>query len=195
VGPTRNTIVFPTTRLWPTLVAIMLVLLSACDTKDTAVEKKSETDPPTFAEIEWKDLIPAEEIENYRHAVVFSMRNIDHNTDQRAAQFGSFKTVAAMEGRRIALPGYVVPLDTDDHGLMTAFFFVPTMGACIHVPPPPPDQMIYVTLSRPVTAPDIGESRWLRGKLHAQTHELNLASAAYSMTDPQLDPRPLGDGS
>lgn len=189
----RNALVLLASCGWSTLVASALAMLSACGAQDPAAGKKEGA--PAFVELEWKELIPPEELEDYRRAVVFSMRHIDHNTDQKAAQFGSFKTVATMEGRRIALPGYVVPLDTDDHGLMTSFFFVPTMGACIHVPPPPPDQMVYVTLSRPAHAPDLGESRWLRGIVHTQTHDLAAASAAYSMTDPQLDPRPLGDGS
>ncbi|HEY0230125.1 MAG TPA: DUF3299 domain-containing protein [Dokdonella sp.] len=167
------------------------IALAACDEHAQA----PATPAVDFAEIEWKALIPPEEIENYHLAVAFSMRNIDHNSEQRAAQFGSFKTVAAMEGRAVSLAGYVVPLDTDDRGRMTAFFFVPTMGACIHVPPPPPDQMVYVTLSQPMPAPEPGDSRWLRGTLHTQTHDADLASAAYSMQDAQLAPRPLDAGS
>ena len=169
----------------------LCLVLAACAER-TQVPAKPVT---TFAEIDWKDLIPPDEIENYHLAVAFSMRNIDHNSEQRAAQFGSFKTVTAMEGRPVSLAGYVVPLDTDDHGRMTAFFFVPTMGACIHVPPPPPDQMVYVTLSQPTQAPQLGDSRWLRGTLHTQTHDSDIASAAYSMQDAQLAPRPLETGS
>jgi len=171
--------------------ATLCIAVAACGERVQAPAKAA----PDFAEIEWKDLIPPDEIENYRLAVAFSMRHIDHTSEQRAAQFGSFKTVAAMEGRQISLAGYVVPLDTDDHGRMTAFFFVPTMGACIHVPPPPPDQMVYVTLSQPIDAPQLGDSRWLRGTLHTQTHDADLASAAYRMQDAQLAPRPLGSGS
>lgn len=176
-------------------VSAACIGLAACSGADRTAAPNAAAKESVFAEIDWKDLIPADEIENYHLAVAFSMRNIDHGSDQRAAQFGSFKTVAALEGRRVALPGYVIPVDTDDKGQMTAFFFVPTMGACIHVPPPPPDQMVYVTLSNPVPAPELGDSRWLRGTLHAQTHDAELASAAYSMQDPQLAPRPLDAGS
>jgi len=179
-------------RAIPALIgATLCIAVAACGERVQAPAKAA----PDFAEIEWKDLIPPDEIENYRLAVAFSMRHIDHTSEQRAAQFGSFKTVAAMEGRPVSLAGYVVPLDTDDHGRMTAFFFVPTMGACIHVPPPPPDQMVYVTLSQPIDAPQLGDSRWLRGTLHTQTHDADLASAAYRMQDAQLAPRPLGSGS
>jgi hypothetical protein len=173
--------------------AFVCLVIAACSHTDHAPTPAAAT-APIYAEIDWKDLIPADEIENYHLAVAFSMRNIDHNSEQRAAQFGSFKTVAALEGRAVALPGYVVPLDTDDQGRMSAFFFMPTMGACIHVPPPPPDQMIFVQLSQPIAAPEIGDSRWLRGVLHTQTHDGELASAAYAMQDAELAPRPLDAG-
>jgi hypothetical protein len=171
----------------------MALALAACEHPVNGGGKAPDSKPARFAVIDWDQLIPAEEMENHRLAVAFSMRNIDHGTDQRAAQFGSFKTVAALERRSVALPGYVVPLDTDDQGRMTAFFFVPSMGACIHVPPPPPDQIVYATLSQAVPAPALGESSWLRGTLHAQTHDLEQASAAYSMNDAQLAARRPGE--
>lgn len=141
---------------------------------------------PEFSEIDWMDLIPADELENYRLGVAFAVSRADHSVEQRPDQFGSFKTVPSMNGRKVALQGYVVPLDIDEHGLMTSFFFVPTLGACIHVPPPPPDQMIYVSLSKPVTAPEYGESAWLKGTLRTEAQNLELASAAYTMRDPAL---------
>lgn len=169
------------------VVAVMSCVLGACNrTNDTP--RSAIAAAPDFAEIDWMDLIPADELENYRLGVAFAVSRVDHSVEQRPAQFGSFKTVPSMDGRKVALQGYVVPLDTDDHGLMTSFFFVQTLGACIHVPPPPPDQMIYVSLSEPVTAPEYGESSWLKGTLHTETQNLALASAAYSMRDPVLTP-------
>lgn len=177
---------------WLCAILPMALALIACGGHGSG-GNEVDSKPPRFAVIDWDQLIPAEEMENHRLAVAFSMRNIDHSTDQRAAQFGSFKTVALLEGRSVALPGYVVPLDTDDQGRMSAFFFVPSMGACIHVPPPPPDQIVYVTLTQAMPAPALGESSWLRGTLHAQTHDGELASAAYSMKDAQLAARRLDE--
>jgi hypothetical protein len=169
------------------LAALALAGLAAC--ADEASNTPAAAAPaPEFAAIDWLDLIPPEELENYRLGVAFATSRIDHLVEQRPSQFGSFATVAALEGRKISLQGYVVPLDTDEQGLMTSYFFVPTLGACIHVPPPPPDQMIYVNLSMPATAPEYGEARWLKGTLHTQTHNLELASAAYAMQDPVLSP-------
>lgn len=50
-----------------------------------------------------------------------------------------------LQGKRIAIPGFMVPLE-DDAQEVTEFLLVPYAGACIHVPPPPPNQMVYVKL-------------------------------------------------
>jgi hypothetical protein len=170
-------------------VAVLAIsVLPACTDPPVNAPPASSAPAPEFSPIDWMDLIPADELENYRLGVAFAVSRVDHSVEQRPAQFGSFKTVPSMNGRKVALQGYIVPLDTDDHGLMTSFFFVPTLGACIHVPPPPPDQMIYVSLSDPVTAPEYGESSWLKGTLRTEAQNLQLASAAYSMRDPVISP-------
>ena len=46
-----------------------------------------------------------------------------------------------VEGR---IPGFVVPLKTTEDIRILEFFLVPYYGACIHVPPPPPNQIIHV---------------------------------------------------
>jgi hypothetical protein len=49
-----------------------------------------------------------------------------------------------MNGKNIRIGGYPVPLETDAKGRSTLFFLVPYPGACIHVPPPPPNQLVLV---------------------------------------------------
>ncbi|MBB4842666.1 hypothetical protein HNP55_001181 [Paucibacter oligotrophus] len=51
-----------------------------------------------------------------------------------------------LEGRPVRLPGYVVPLQTGKAGL-SEFLLVPYFGACIHTPPPPANQIVYVRLA------------------------------------------------
>jgi uncharacterized protein len=52
----------------------------------------------------------------------------------------------ALNGKKVAIPGFMVPLE-DDADQVTEFILVPFAGACIHVPPPPPNQMVYVKLT------------------------------------------------
>lgn len=71
-------------------------------------------------------------------------QEIDHSSPDRAKQFGSSQVVDAADGRTVDLDGYVVPLGTNDAGLVDELLFVPFYGACIHVPPPPPNQIIQI---------------------------------------------------
>ncbi len=52
-----------------------------------------------------------------------------------------------LDGKRVAIPGFMVPLE-DDAEKVTEFLLVPYAGACIHVPPPPPNQMVHVLVAR-----------------------------------------------
>jgi hypothetical protein len=111
---------------------------------------------------------------------------IVHQGTLQMPQHGSFFSVRALDGQRVRLPGYVVPLRTDDAGLLRELFFVPFYGACIHVPPPPPNQMIYATLSRPMRAPDLYTPMTLTGTLHTSTHDEGTTAASYEMDDASL---------
>lgn len=52
-----------------------------------------------------------------------------------------------LAGKRVSIPGFMVPLEDDlDH--VTEFLLVPYAGACIHVPPPPPNQIVYVQMNK-----------------------------------------------
>jgi hypothetical protein len=55
--------------------------------------------------------------------------------------------VLALSGRRVSIPGFMVPLE-DDLDVVTEFLLVPYAGACIHVPPPPPNQIVYVKMNK-----------------------------------------------
>ncbi len=51
--------------------------------------------------------------------------------------------VREYDGKQVAISGYLLPLNFSETG-GDEFLLVPYVGACIHVPPPPPNQMIYV---------------------------------------------------
>jgi uncharacterized protein len=51
----------------------------------------------------------------------------------------------ALQNKQVSIPGFMVPLE-DDENEVTEFLLVPYAGACIHTPPPPPNQMIYVKM-------------------------------------------------
>lgn len=71
----------------------------------------------------------------------------------------------ALNGKRVRVPGYMVPLDDFATGA-TEFILVPYYGACIHTPPPPPNQMVYVKMNggREVEV-NLWDPVWIEGEL------------------------------
>lgn len=54
-------------------------------------------------------------------------------------------TLEELDGKLVRVPGFIVPLD-DFAEEVTEFLLVPYFGACVHLPPPPPNQMVFVTM-------------------------------------------------
>ena len=111
---------------------------------------------------------------------------IDHSSPERAKQFGSSRVVDSADGRAVDLDGYVVPLGTNDAGLVDELLFVPFYGACIHVPPPPPNQIIHVTLATPLALGTLWDPYRLAGRLQVKRFDADIASASYDVAGATL---------
>lgn len=96
--------------------------------------------------------------------------------------------VQALDGQRIKLPGYVVPLDVNEDGNVTTFLFVPYLGACIHVPPPPSNQIVYIEHADGVRLDALYQPFWVEGTLHVEATHSELAQAGYRMRASKLYP-------
>ncbi|MDR2459416.1 MAG: DUF3299 domain-containing protein [Deltaproteobacteria bacterium] len=87
----------------------------------------------------------------------------------------------SMDGKNIKIPGFVVPLDFEET-LIREFFLVPFFGACIHVPPPPPNQIIYVKSQAGVKDLAVMDVVWVYGKIKAEKYSAdNLGLAGYTL--------------
>ncbi|MEO1293109.1 MAG: DUF3299 domain-containing protein, partial [Pseudomonadota bacterium] len=64
--------------------------------------------------------------------------------------------------KTVQMPGYVVPLDYMEEGTKT-FLLVPFIGACIHVPPPPPNQIVLVESAEPYPLKEFFEAVTVTG--------------------------------
>jgi uncharacterized protein len=140
-------------------------------------------DAQGFAELDWTHMMPKEDF-----AILRDAPPVIHVGNHQGAQFGTLHTIVALNNQRVRLTGYVVPLETDAEGKMTEFFFVPFYGACIHVPPPPPNMLIHVSLSKAIDTPQIWDPFWLRGVMHTETQRNAIAASAYAMRDAELVP-------
>ncbi len=57
----------------------------------------------------------------------------------------AFAVVPELNGQTIRMPGFVLPLEYAGKKV-TEFLLVPWVGACIHTPPPPPNQIVHVVV-------------------------------------------------
>jgi hypothetical protein len=90
--------------------------------------------------------------------------------------------------RDIRIPGFIVPLEYGDDQLITEFFLVPYFGACIHVPPPPPNQIIYVKYPKGLLIDALYDPFWIEGKLTTEIIANDLATSAYSLSAANIEP-------
>jgi hypothetical protein len=89
---------------------------------------------------------------------------------------------------RVRMPGYIVPLDFSAESKHTEFLLVPYFGACLHSPPPPPNQIVFVTANPPASIPDIYEPVWLEGEMKTGRFDTDMANSAYELKLSKLEP-------
>lgn len=89
--------------------------------------------------------------------------------------------VSALDGQFIRLPGYIVPLEVSEDGRTTDFLLVPYFGACIHVPPPPSNQIVHVTSKEGVRVDELYQPYWIEGAMQVKASTSELADAGYQM--------------
>jgi hypothetical protein len=89
--------------------------------------------------------------------------------------------VAELDGKRVKIGGYVVPLDFEATSIKE-FLLVPFVGACIHVPPPPANQIIYVTAADGFDVSGSFDPVTVTGTIKTETAFTGLADAGYSIT-------------
>lgn len=105
-----------------------------------------------------------------------------------AQQSPAAPVVEALHGQAVRLPGYVVPLGMDRAGQVREFLLVPYYGACIHVPPPPSNQIVYVTSSAGVAIDALWQPFWIEGELRVEHSSSALAEAGYRMRAERIVP-------
>ncbi len=96
--------------------------------------------------------------------------------------------VPELDGKRVRIGGYVVPLDFEATNVKE-FLLVPFVGACIHVPPPPPNQIVYVKSEKGFDVQGSFDPVWVTGTLKTASQYTGLAETGYSIDAEKVETR------
>jgi len=173
---------------------ILSALMSAgfaLATPDAFARLQSEApSSPAYLDLSWADLLPEGEAE--RIAQLQQMQAIqngfDHFGTDRMPQIQTFNTVEALDGRRVRMGGYVLPFDFTGSREINRFLLVPYVGACIHVPPPPPNQLVYVTADPPIAIQGLWDPVYVEGTMRTTRQDNELGDTAYTLELIEMSP-------
>lgn len=170
------------------LIAALLVLFS----------KLNPTQAANYEEIDWVALMPEDDLSallnrpEFLNDIAdgsaadsvddFASKQLEDEQAQRYQQaLVSTRVIEAFDGKAIRIPGFIVPLEQNDEQKATAFFVVPYFGACLHMPPPPPNQILYVEYKEGIAVENLYDPYWFEGTVKIDNHESALGTSAYSL--------------
>jgi len=145
-----------------------------------------------WRELGWDDLMPPD----WDPLKLLEGRGVEalNDGDPRAEalmrelreQWDRAPTRPELDGLRIRIPGYVVPLDMLG-GEIREFLLVPYLGACIHTPPPPANQIIHVISSRRHSLQTM-DAIWINGTLRLAQSDTSMGVSGYRIEAASVEP-------
>lgn len=178
---------------WPSLKNSFLTQQELYLTPNT--ELQSRFSQMVVKPLGWRDLLPEEEeaylsqyqakyqqnkkVESLVDQVLLS---IQASTDKAyMSTLSSTNIVEDLLEQAISISGFIVPIDLNEDRTLKSFFVVPYYGACIHFPPPPPNQMVYVQLPDGFAHHNLNDAFTLTGILKKGLFEDPLGTSAYML--------------
>ena len=143
--------------------------------------------PGEIVELDWRDLLPEKERSHYSPVAPPPIHGPLGEGGPPAQQVATATVNTDLADATVRLPGFVVPISAPRDGMVDEFFLVPYIGACIHVPPPPPNQMVYVKSATGIPVEAIHEAYWVTGKLRLENRATPLGAAAYALQPEKID--------
>jgi hypothetical protein len=172
-------------------IAIAFALVAACwlGAPGALAQERPEV-------IDWNRLVPpgynpSDLLRKYQKAVA-ALRDDDPRAERLAEQlrkaWESAPVVESLNNKVVKLSGYLVTLEGDGKAV-SEFLLVPYFGACIHVPPPPSNQVVLVrTGVKPFKAKHLFDTVSVTGRLRTEQARNELASASYVIEATHVEP-------
>jgi hypothetical protein len=92
-----------------------------------------------------------------------------------------------LDGKSVKIPGFMVPLE-DNMKSVTTFLLVPSPQACIHVPPPPPNQMVLVEMDETAKTEVAFGPIWVYGIFEIHSKRTMYGEASFVMKGKYVEP-------
>lgn len=128
--------------------------------------------------VSWDDLIP----KGVPYGEIIGQGDLDLEAHQWAPIFdeNAFKLNETLDGALVSIPGFIIPLKQSSRGV-TQFMLVPYVGACIHTPPPPPNQLVLVNSRKPWPNDKLWDPVWVSGTLSTHLQSTDLGETGYEL--------------
>lgn len=163
------------------------------DAGDPTASQSANDYPAGYDELTWEDLVPAgftgddiyARYEDRLAALDDGSPEADAIYAEMQAEYDSLDSVnEELDGAKVNLAGFISPINYQDE-IVTEFLLVPYFGACIHVPAPPGNQTVFVTLdeSEGIPIDDTWDAIWVAGTMSVDTSVTEIGTASYTLTD------------
>ena len=167
----------------------LLLLLSACNSdpeagqplklaKQITLSAFKQLEPTVLA---WNNLMP----EGYNPTYQDFPWAVEDGEAMMQEILQATPLVEELDGQEVKVSGYVVPLVSDENSV-SEFLLVPFLGACVHVPPPPANQIVYVKPTYPL----LNEESWnvvsVVGVLSAEGRTSEFGAVGYEIDNAVL---------
>jgi len=152
-------------------------------------------------ELVWDDLIPVDyELPNPLNDLsdeefanlMDGTEKADRLMSELRAEWDNAPVVDKLNGQTVRLPGFVVPLDFEAVKI-TEFLLVPYFGACIHVPPPPANQIVYVKSDEGIEIERLYDAVIIQGTMETAAVASELGHAGYTLHATDVSPYTVED--
>jgi len=147
-----------------------------------------------WPEIKWEALVP----KGWNPAREFKGLDLSKldDADPRAIEaldklkklWDTAPTEATLEGRKVRIAGFALPLERDAKGATTEYLIVPYFGACIHTPPPPANQIIHARSAKGMPGVRLMVPIWSYGTLSVKRSDTTWGVAGYRLQVDQVTP-------
>ena len=144
-------------------------------------------------DLTWETLLPPKERQILSEYQQSQAQTVDEFTSQllktlEAAYDEDYKAATIstnsnpeVDGKMVTVKGFIVPLDYHQDGAIRNMFLVPYFGACIHFPPPPPNQIVFAQLASGLTDFSLEQAYEVKGLMSIGLFEDPAGTSAYMM--------------